>query len=91
MLQNRNLEDLVVVDEAASLPVFMLTRILDKGVPIVFSTTLHGYEGAGMGFSIMFRKELKRRYQDWLEIELAQPVRWSSADARAAYFQSTAP
>lgn len=81
LLQNRNLEDLVVVDEAASLPVFMLTRILDKGVPIVFSTTLHGYEGAGMGFSIMFRKELKRRYQDWLEIELAQPVRWSSADA----------
>lgn len=70
----------LLVDEAAAIPVPVLTRLLDRFSRIVFASTVHGYEGTGKGFAVRFRKELERRTPNWRAIELKQPVRWTEGD-----------
>lgn len=70
----------LLVDEAAAIPVPVLTRLLDRFSRIVFASTVHGYEGTGRGFAVRFRKELERRTPNWRAVELKQPVRWAEGD-----------
>ena len=70
----------LLVDEAAAIPAPVLTRLLDRFPRIVFSTTVHGYEGTGQGFAVRFRRELDRRTPNWKAIELLEPIRWSEGD-----------
>ena len=71
---------LLLVDEAAGIPIYLLTRLLDKFHRIVFSSTVHGYEGAGRGFSIKFTAILNDRFKTWHQITISQPIRWQEND-----------
>ncbi|MCK5893982.1 MAG: tRNA(Met) cytidine acetyltransferase [Endozoicomonadaceae bacterium] len=71
---------LVMVDEAAAIPVSLLGRLLKKYARIVFSSTIHGYEGSGRGFAIRFRKSLDRITPKWHQIHLDTPIRWTAGD-----------
>lgn len=73
--------DLVVVDEAAGLQVPMLLKIWKEHKRIMFSSTIHGYEGAGRGFSIRFLKYIKSDPKtDLIEYEMIEPIRYSEND-----------
>jgi tRNA(Met) cytidine acetyltransferase len=71
--------DLVVVDEAAALPVALLKQLLGAE-RIAFATTVHGYEGAGRGFSVRFRERLAESDHEVVERTLAEPIRYAGGD-----------
>lgn len=72
--------DILLVDEAASIPLPILKQFLERFEKTVFVSTVHGYEGTGRGFTVRFSKELKRLVPDWKQIEMKVPVRWSTND-----------
>ncbi len=72
--------DLVVVDEASGIPVPMLHKILESAEKAIFSTTIHGYEGAGRGFNIRFLKRLKEEDIPFKISELKTPIRYRQGD-----------
>ncbi len=77
--------DVVIVDEAAGLPVGLLDRFL-AAPAVAFCTTIHGYEGAGRGFSVRFRERLSaaedRRVRD---VRLEEPIRYARDDPVEAW------
>lgn len=72
--------DLMLVDEAAALPVPLLESLLRQQSRIVFSSTIHGYEGTGRGFAIRFRKTLDRMTPKWRDLHIRQAIRWADGD-----------
>jgi len=72
--------DLLMVDEAAGIPVPLLTSLLDKYSQCVFATTVHGYEGTGRGFSLRFNKVLNKQKPGWIKLQMQTPVRWPVND-----------
>lgn len=69
---------LLLVDEAAALPTFMLDAIADHYRRLIFATTLHGYEGSGRGFALRFLPRLKKRFTGTRQYHLQTPVRWAA-------------
>jgi len=80
LLQTLPQGDVLLVDEAAAIPVPILLKMLEHYPRCVFSTTLHGYEGSGRGFALRFQKELDALAPDWMAIRLHQPIRWAEND-----------
>ncbi|MEM1916766.1 MAG: tRNA(Met) cytidine acetyltransferase TmcA [Ignisphaera sp.] len=73
--------DIVAVDEAAGIPVPLLHKIWLRFKRTIFATTIHGYEGAGRGFSIRFLKKIKEDRKTKLVIyEMEEPIRYSRYD-----------
>ncbi len=81
LLEERAVWAAIVVDEAARLSIPVLRRLVEAypDVPLLFATTVAGYEGTGRGFVL--------RFLDWLEargplerLSLSQPIRWAEGD-----------
>ena len=77
--------DLILVDEAAAIPVSILTRLLQRFARIAFASTVHGYEGTGRGFAVKFRKILDKQTPQWRALHIHQPVRWADNDPLEAF------
>ena len=71
--------DAVLVDEAAALPVRLLAQFLDAPA-VAFTTTIHGYEGAGRGFSVRFREHLTESEFDVTDVSMTDPIRYAAGD-----------
>jgi tRNA(Met) cytidine acetyltransferase len=73
--------DIVVVDEAAGMHVPLLHKIREKHKRMVFATTIHGYEGAGRGFSVRFLPVLRNDPDtELIELEMHEPIRYAEDD-----------
>lgn len=73
--------DLLLIDEAAAIPNEQLKKLQQHYPKIVFSTTVHGYEGSGRGFEIRFRQYLDDLEKGWQSLHLNLPMRWSWGDS----------
>ncbi|MFB6135996.1 MAG: tRNA(Met) cytidine acetyltransferase TmcA [Halobacteriaceae archaeon] len=71
--------DVLVVDEAAALPVRLLEETL-AAPRVAYVTTVHGYEGAGRGFDVRFRDRLAESDRDVTDVALRAPVRYAEGD-----------
>ncbi|WP_139683655.1 tRNA(Met) cytidine acetyltransferase TmcA [Vibrio tasmaniensis] len=77
--------DLLLVDEAAAIPIPMLKSMVGIYHRMVFSTTVHGYEGSGRGFGIKFESWLSEHRPGWKSFKLEQPIRWNKNDPLEAW------
>ena len=77
--------DLIVVDEAASIPPNILLNFIKNTNRLIYSSTIHGYEGAGRSFSVRFLKRLKTMDIKLLEFEMEEPIRYSRYDPIEAW------
>ena len=80
LLREKPEAEVVLVDEAAAIPVSLLKRVLLGWPRVAFASTVHGYEGAGRGFAIRFRRVLDEKTPQWQSHTLSQPVRWADGD-----------
>lgn len=71
---------LVLVDEAAAIPVYLLEQLLFHHSRLVFASTIHGYEGAGRGFTLKFQQTLARKFPQWRSLHINEPIRWRAGD-----------
>jgi len=74
--------DVLVIDEAAQLPVPLLRQLVAHfpEARIAFATTTRGYEGTGRGFVLRFLAELEDAPRALEVMRLDEPIRWSSGD-----------
>ncbi|WP_445396521.1 tRNA(Met) cytidine acetyltransferase TmcA [Zobellella sp. An-6] len=79
LLAQRPPADLLLIDEAAALPVPTLLS-LARHYCCIFASTEHGYEGTGLGFQLKFQPELTRLAPNWQKYHLDTPARWSPRD-----------
>lgn len=71
--------DRVLVDEAAALPLSVLRAVL-AAESVAFTTTVHGYEGAGRGFSVRFKAHLEESRLSVTTHRMAEPIRYAAGD-----------
>ncbi|MDG6096464.1 tRNA(Met) cytidine acetyltransferase [Alteromonas sp. ZYF713] len=71
---------LLLIDEAASIPVPQLTALCKQAKHLLLSTTIRGYEGSGRGFITRFIPWLKQHRPDIRHYQLQKPIRWFDGD-----------
>lgn len=68
--------DVLIVDEAASLPRHMLDQIIAQYPQVKMATTTDGYEGCGRGFVLQFCAALQSQFGAFKTLHLSTPQRW---------------
>lgn len=73
--------DVVAVDEASGIHVPLLHKIWAVHDRLVFAATIHGYEGAGRGFSVRFLSAIKKDEKTHMKtISMEEPIRYGAND-----------
>jgi tRNA(Met) cytidine acetyltransferase len=78
--QAEAIADVVIVDEAAAIPLPILERLMKQYPRIVFVTTTVGYEGSGRGFALRFKRLLDNYSNQWRRASVSSPIRWAAND-----------
>jgi N-acetyltransferase 10 len=88
--------DLLVIDEAAAIPLTLVKNLLGH-YTVLMASTIHGYEGTGRSLSLKLIKELKQKSQSIKkskiktpfipvrELSLSQPIRYAPGDPVEAW------
>lgn len=86
--QNLQFADLLIIDEAAAIPLHIVKRMLGR-CPAFVASTVHGYEGTGRSLSLKLIKQLRtasmqeRGYvgeHPFKEVKMEEPIRYSTDD-----------
>lgn len=82
--------DILVVDEAAAIPLDILKEMLQVRTKKIFISTIHGYEGAGRGFEYKILHYLERQKQiHYRKFILHQPIRYHQGDLIEKFIDNT--
>ena len=79
-VEAQSMVSMLVVDEAAAIGTPLLTQWLGTFSRIVFSSTVHGYEGSGQGFVLRFQQTLTKVMPQHKRLTLTEPIRWCEGD-----------
>ncbi|MCS7144348.1 MAG: tRNA(Met) cytidine acetyltransferase TmcA [Archaeoglobaceae archaeon] len=80
-LEEKEFADILIVDESAGIEVPVLFKIIEGFRHVIFSTTIHGYEGTGRSFNVRFLKKLEEDQSIELEkIHMSEPIRYGIGD-----------
>lgn len=88
LIAERPSADVLIIDEAASLPLKLLLRLLQHYPACVMATTTEGYEGSGQGFGQRLLQRLQSQYPNMQLMQLNTPLRWRENDP-LEQFQNT--
>ena len=80
IVRRRQAADLLIVDEAAAIPLPLLQSLVLQYPRTVFASTLYGYEGAGRGFAVRFHEFLTAHKIQTRTLRLEQPIRYAAGD-----------
>ena len=80
LIHNTSDIDVLMLDEAAHMPLPVLEQLVHLYPRVIMATTQHGYEGSGRGFSLKFKPFLSRCFPGWHLTRLSQPIRWHAND-----------
>ncbi len=72
--------DYVLVDEAANLPLAVLSSLIETHSNVIFCTTVEGYENAGRAFQLRFSEQLTLHFKNPLMLSPEIPWRWLNND-----------
>lgn len=72
--------DLLLVDEAAAIPLPQLQQLNSSYSRVVYATTEHGYEGTGRGFQLRFLQYLQLHNPGWHLLHLQRAIRFADGD-----------
>lgn len=86
LLEEEHDTDLLIIDEAAAVPATLLSQLCRRYKRLVFSTTVHGYEGSGKGFDIRFKPLLLSQFPQTRIAHLTSPLRWFEQDPLEAFW-----
>ncbi|HAV6898331.1 TPA: GNAT family N-acetyltransferase [Vibrio vulnificus] len=81
--------DLLLIDEAAAIPLPMLKRMVEHYHRLVLSSTIHGYEGCGRGFTAKFLPWLQSQRPGMKHLHLNTPIRWLPDDPLESWLNDT--
>ena len=76
----KDTQAVLIIDEAANLPIPTLQSLCLHYKRVVLSTTMRGYEGTGRGFLTRFIPWLKQQFQAYDRVSLSTPCRWAHGD-----------
>lgn len=71
---------LLLIDEAAALPLPLVIRLIEENPHCVLTGTVHGYEGSGHGMILRLSGALATPERCFEHRHLAEPIRWASND-----------
>ncbi len=72
--------DILIIDEAAAIPVPLVQHLVKLSKTCVLATTAHGYEGTGRGFEYKLLPWLKSHLGHFEMLKMEQPIRWQPGD-----------
>jgi tRNA(Met) cytidine acetyltransferase len=72
--------DCVFIDEAAAIPIPLLSPVFNHYDCCILASTQNGYEGTGRGFEYKLKPSLQQYFKQVNYINLTQPIRWTQSD-----------
>lgn len=87
LLASKKDDALLVIDEAAGLPLWAIQQLCQLYTPWLMATTVDGYEGCGRGFAVHFADWVEGHFKYVQQHTLTTPLRWPSMDPLENWLQ----
>ena len=79
----------LIVDEAAAIPLSQLIKLIKVYKLVVLSSTQDGYEGSGQGYRLKLPHIIASLGRSSKHMTLTQPMRWQAGDALENFIRSS--